>query len=177
MRTPYRDTLGLPVVKEAEGPGCGPRSRRDSEIELLEPSTATTGGRFLARRGEGLHHVCSTVDVAASLRDLAARQVALLDASPRPGLAGRIAFSTRKPGRPRGVGYAGDGERSEPGAPASEARSSAAEPKETAATFQSLCLTEIAMNGGLRMLPLSAARSWCRLTKRGRRGWGPVPRR
>jgi catechol 2,3-dioxygenase-like lactoylglutathione lyase family enzyme len=49
--------------------------------------------RFLARRGEGLHHVClETPNVDADLAALKAQNVALLDQVPRQGLAGRIAF-------------------------------------------------------------------------------------
>ena len=97
----YRDTLGLPVVKEAEVADQGVRAALlaagDSEIELLEPVDPDNGiGRFLARRGEGLHHVCFDVaDVAASLRDLSARQVALLDLAPRPWRADRVSPRAR----------------------------------------------------------------------------------
>ena len=65
----------------------------ESEIELLEPLEATNGvGRFLAQRGEGLHHLCLETDVDWMLADLKGRGVELIDAVPRPGLAGRIAF-------------------------------------------------------------------------------------
>jgi methylmalonyl-CoA/ethylmalonyl-CoA epimerase len=66
----------------------------DSEIELLEPvGPETPVGRFLARRGEGLHHVCfKTEDVAGDLSALTSRNVPLLDRVPRVGLAGRIGF-------------------------------------------------------------------------------------
>jgi methylmalonyl-CoA/ethylmalonyl-CoA epimerase len=66
----YRDVLGLPLLKEREIPDQGVRAALlaagDTEIELLEPLAATTGiGRFLERRGEGLHHLCfETSDVA-----------------------------------------------------------------------------------------------------------------
>ncbi|HEU5322894.1 MAG TPA: VOC family protein, partial [Methylomirabilota bacterium] len=66
----YRDVLGLPVLREAELPDQGVRAALlaagDSEVELLEPLHPDTGvGRFLARRGEGLHHLCfETPDVA-----------------------------------------------------------------------------------------------------------------
>lgn len=159
----YRDTLGLPVVKEAEIADQGVRAALlaagDSEIELLEPIAPESGvGRFLARRGEGLHHVCFDVaDVAASLRDLSARQVALLDAVPRPGLAGRIGFLHPKACAGVLVELATpetpDGEPS--GAPLRLKRLviGGREPKQTAATFQSLFgLSEIAMNGGLRTM-------------------------
>ncbi len=94
----YRDTLGLPLLKEAEIPDQGVRAALlaagDSEIELLEPLDPANGvGRFLARRGEGLHHLCfDTPDIAAALADLKNRKVELLDATPRQGLAGEIAF-------------------------------------------------------------------------------------
>jgi methylmalonyl-CoA/ethylmalonyl-CoA epimerase len=94
----YRDTLGLPLLKEAEVRDQGVRAALldagPSEVELLEPLHPDTGvGRFLARHGERLHHVCfDTPDVAAALGDLRRRGVELIDAAPRPGLAGRIAF-------------------------------------------------------------------------------------
>jgi methylmalonyl-CoA/ethylmalonyl-CoA epimerase len=94
----YRDTLGLPVLKEAELADQGVRAALlgagDSEVELLEPLDGASGvARFLARRGEGLHHLCfDTPDIASALADLKQRNVELLDAAPRPGLAGDIAF-------------------------------------------------------------------------------------
>jgi methylmalonyl-CoA/ethylmalonyl-CoA epimerase len=94
----WRDTLGLPLCREAELPDQGVRAALlaagDSEVELLEPIRPDTGvARFLARRGEGLHHVCfATPDVDAALDDLRRRDVALIDRQARPGLAGRIAF-------------------------------------------------------------------------------------
>ena len=94
----WRDALELPLVREAEIADQGVRAALlaagDSEIELLEPTRPDTGvARFLARRGEGLHHIClETPDVDADLGALKAQNVALLDQTPRQGLAGRIAF-------------------------------------------------------------------------------------
>lgn len=94
----YRDTLGLPVIREAEVPDQGVRAALlaagENEVELLEPVTAGTGvARFLARRGQGLHHLCfETKNVGALLSELEAKGVALIDQAPRPGLAGLIAF-------------------------------------------------------------------------------------
>jgi methylmalonyl-CoA/ethylmalonyl-CoA epimerase len=94
----YRDTLQLPVLREAEVPEQGVRAALlaagESEIELLEPLAADTPvGRFLHKRGEGLHHLCLEVDdVGAALCELDERQVALIDRVPRVGLAGRVGF-------------------------------------------------------------------------------------
>lgn len=94
----YRGTLGLPLLQEATLPDQGVRAALlaagESEIELLEPLDAASGvGRFLARRGEGLHHLCfDTPDIEGALAALKEQQVELLDPAPRPGLAGRIAF-------------------------------------------------------------------------------------
>jgi len=94
----YRDTLGLPLLKEAvirdQGVRAALLAAGDTEIELLEPLDAASGvGRFLARRGEGLHHLCfDTPDVATALAALKEKHVELLDTAPRPGLAGQIAF-------------------------------------------------------------------------------------
>ena len=55
-----QDLVGLPLLKEqtiaAQGVRAALLAAGDTEIELLEPLDATSGiGRFLARRGEGLH--------------------------------------------------------------------------------------------------------------------------
>ncbi|HVW88905.1 MAG TPA: methylmalonyl-CoA epimerase [Gaiellaceae bacterium] len=66
-----------------------------SRIELLAPlGPDTPVGRFLAKRGPGLHHVAFEVaDVAAELDRLRADGVELIDETPRRGLFGlQVAF-------------------------------------------------------------------------------------
>ena len=98
----WRDTLGLPLVREAELPDQGVRAALlaagDSEIELLEPARPDTGvARFVTRHGEGLHHVCFlSPAVERDLAVLREKNVPLLDTTPRDGLAGRIAFLSPK---------------------------------------------------------------------------------
>ena len=64
-------------------------------LELL-CSTDPEGpiGRFVAKRGEGIHHVCYRVDdVAAVLAHLKAKGLRTLDETPRPGAGGcQVAF-------------------------------------------------------------------------------------
>lgn len=67
---------------------CGP-------IELLEPlGPDTTVGRFLAKRGPGLHHIAyRSADLRAELETLASQGVELIDARPRLGARGHhVAF-------------------------------------------------------------------------------------
>lgn len=53
-------------------------------LGALGPDTPV--GRFLARRGEGVHHIGYRVDhVEAALKRLSAEGVRLIDESPRPG--------------------------------------------------------------------------------------------
>ena len=69
-----------------------PREAGAGRLEILEP-TRTEGpvGRFLARRGPGLHHLCFEVpDIRAALKALAARGVRLVDREPRPGAGGHL---------------------------------------------------------------------------------------
>lgn len=64
-------------------------------IELLEPTGPDTPvGKFLARRGPGLHHVCLLVDdLDAALRSCTESGLRLIDTRPRTGVGGlRIAF-------------------------------------------------------------------------------------
>ncbi len=66
----------------------------ESNIELVQPTAEGTGtARFLARHGEGIHHVCIEVDdIEAALERLKAHQVQLIDEEPREGAHGRVAF-------------------------------------------------------------------------------------
>jgi methylmalonyl-CoA epimerase len=67
----------------------------ESRIELLAPMAEDTPvGRFLARRGPGMHHVALEAhDIDETVRDLAAAGVHLIDETPRHGLFGlEVAF-------------------------------------------------------------------------------------
>ena len=67
----------------------------DGRVELLEPTGEDTPvGRFLARRGPGMHHVAlETDDVEATLRHLSKAGAHLIDEAPRRGLYGlEVAF-------------------------------------------------------------------------------------
>jgi methylmalonyl-CoA epimerase len=67
----------------------------DGHVELLRPLGPDTAvGKFLARKGPGLHHVAYAVDdIDATLRQLSAAGIELIDAEPRTGIRGsRVAF-------------------------------------------------------------------------------------
>jgi methylmalonyl-CoA/ethylmalonyl-CoA epimerase len=92
----YREALGLELSGTEEVDDQGVRVALlpvgESRIELLEPfSEDTPVGRFIARRGEGLHHICYEVDdLASKLVDLRSRGVRLLDGYPRRGAEGKL---------------------------------------------------------------------------------------
>lgn len=67
----------------------------ESRVELLAAlGDDTPVGRFLAKRGEGMHHVAYEVDdVGTALGELEAAGVELIDEAPRQGLFGlQVAF-------------------------------------------------------------------------------------
>jgi methylmalonyl-CoA/ethylmalonyl-CoA epimerase len=67
----------------------------DSRIELLAAlGDDTPVGKFIAKRGPGMHHVAYEVeDVESALADLAEQGAELIDAAPREGLFGlEVAF-------------------------------------------------------------------------------------
>lgn len=95
----YRDVLGLPVSDPEAVPEQGVRVRLvgtgSARIELLEATSADSPvGRFVARRGPGLHHITLRVsDLDAVLARLKALGVRLVTDAPRVGAGGaRIAF-------------------------------------------------------------------------------------
>ena len=66
-----------------------------ARVELVSPLAADTAvGRFLAKRGPAMHHVAFEVDdVPAAIGELARSGAHVIDAEPRPGLAGHeVAF-------------------------------------------------------------------------------------
>ncbi|HYP29457.1 MAG TPA: methylmalonyl-CoA epimerase [Blastocatellia bacterium] len=92
----YRDGLGLEMSGAERVEDQGVRVAflpvGESRIELLEPFSADTPvGRFLAKRGEGLHHICYEVDdLASKLEVLSSRGLRVLDGYPRPGAEGKL---------------------------------------------------------------------------------------
>lgn len=93
----YRDVLGLPVVPldDADGASIAGLRAGHALVELLEPAAADTPiGKFIDRRGPGIHHVCfSTTDLDGALDRCRAAGIRLIDETPRIGAEGkRIAF-------------------------------------------------------------------------------------
>lgn len=94
----FQDNFGAPPSEVAELDDQGVRATLvqvgQTRLELLEPlNKNTTVGRFIERRGEGLHHLALNVDdISGKLRILEAQGVELLDRQPREGLSGDIAF-------------------------------------------------------------------------------------
>ncbi len=81
-------TRSPPETLEAQGV----RVTFVGQVELLEPlGPDTTVGRFLARRGPGLHHVAyRTDDIAAELARLDDAGIRLIDTEPRAGAGGHL---------------------------------------------------------------------------------------
>jgi methylmalonyl-CoA/ethylmalonyl-CoA epimerase len=93
----YRDVLGLPPIElaDADDARIAGFMAGESLVELLEPGSPDSPvGRFVARRGPGLHHICFAVeDLDATLARCRAAGIRLIDETPRLGAEGkRIAF-------------------------------------------------------------------------------------
>ncbi len=91
----YEMTLVHREVVEEQGVEAVLLDVGEGHVELLRPLSAETPvGRFLAKRGPGLHHVAYQVaDVQATLSALRERGLRLIDEQPRTGIRGsRVAF-------------------------------------------------------------------------------------
>jgi methylmalonyl-CoA/ethylmalonyl-CoA epimerase len=93
----YRDVLGLPIVPldDADGAAIAGFAAGESLVELLEAKTADSPiGKFVSKRGPGMHHVCFAVeDIEATIERCRLAGLRLIDESPRIGAEGkRIAF-------------------------------------------------------------------------------------
>jgi len=93
----YRDVLGMPEVPldDADGARITGVAAGESLVELLESESPESPiGRFITKRGPGIHHVCFNVDdLEGTLARCRAAGVRLIDETPRQGAEGkRIAF-------------------------------------------------------------------------------------
>jgi methylmalonyl-CoA/ethylmalonyl-CoA epimerase len=95
----YADLFGATLEhrERVEDQGVEAASLRvgESRIELLQPlGPDTPVGRFLAKRGPGMHHMAFEVeDLTAELERLKAHDVVLIDEQPRRGMFGlQVAF-------------------------------------------------------------------------------------
>jgi methylmalonyl-CoA/ethylmalonyl-CoA epimerase len=93
----FRDVLGLKSVdiNDSDGARIEAFETGESLVELLEPQGADTPiGKFIARRGAGLHHICFAVpDLDGVLDRCRSAGIRLIDEAPRIGAEGkRIAF-------------------------------------------------------------------------------------
>jgi methylmalonyl-CoA/ethylmalonyl-CoA epimerase len=95
-RSPIFELLaGEPCSSPEVLPAQGVRVAFVGVLELLEPlGPDTPVGRYLDRRGEGIHHVAyRTDDLEGDLARLEAAGLRLIDRTPRPGARGhRVAF-------------------------------------------------------------------------------------
>jgi len=93
----FRDVLGLTEVEinDSDGAKIEAFAAGESLVELLEPDGDDTPiGKFVAKRGPGIHHICFAVDdLDAVLDRCRAAGIRLIDEKPRLGAEGkRIAF-------------------------------------------------------------------------------------
>jgi methylmalonyl-CoA/ethylmalonyl-CoA epimerase len=95
----YRDALGMPLVHretvEEQGVDAALLDVGDGHVELLQPlGEDTPVGKFLARKGPGLHHVAYRVeDIDTALESARQAGLRLIDETPRTGIRNsRVAF-------------------------------------------------------------------------------------
>ncbi len=95
----YEGAFGMPLAHretvESQGVEAALLDVGEGHVELLQPLDAETMvGRFIERRGEGLHHVAYAVnDIDATLEQLKGSGVELIDEQARVGIRGsRVAF-------------------------------------------------------------------------------------
>ena len=95
----YEQTLGMPLAHretvESQGVEAALLDIGEGHVELLRPlGPDTPVGKYLAKRGPGLHHVAYAVsDIDETLSKLKDAGVELIDSEPRVGIRdSRVAF-------------------------------------------------------------------------------------
>jgi methylmalonyl-CoA/ethylmalonyl-CoA epimerase len=91
----WRDSLGLNLHELKDVPAENSRVAfmpvADGEIELVVPTTDDSGiAKYLAKRGQGMHHICLEVDdIEGMLAQLKAKNVRLINEQPRTSSDGK----------------------------------------------------------------------------------------
>jgi methylmalonyl-CoA/ethylmalonyl-CoA epimerase len=95
----YEKTLGMPLAHretvESQGVEAALVDVGDGHVELLQPlGPETPVGKYLEKRGPGLHHVAYAVgDIDEVLGELKSAGIELIDSEPRQGIRdSRVAF-------------------------------------------------------------------------------------
>ncbi|MDE2939711.1 MAG: methylmalonyl-CoA epimerase [Chloroflexota bacterium] len=94
----FHEVFGAPMAEVKQLDDQGIRGALvqvgQTRLELMEPTSSdTTIGRFIDRRGEGLHHLAFYVtDLPGKIRIVDELGLQLIDREPREGLSGDIAF-------------------------------------------------------------------------------------
>jgi methylmalonyl-CoA epimerase len=93
----YRDILGMPEVpmSDSDGAKIVGLAAGDSLVELLEAEAPDSPiGKFVAKRGPGIHHICFAVDdLDGALQRCRDAGLRIIDETPRLGAEGkRVAF-------------------------------------------------------------------------------------
>ena len=105
----YEGVFGLQIthrwVAEADRMEAATFRIGNTEIELMQPlEDDSPVGRFIARRGEGIHHIAYAVDdVGDALRRAEANGIRTIDKEPRPGADGRTRIGFLHPRSTFGV--------------------------------------------------------------------------
>jgi methylmalonyl-CoA/ethylmalonyl-CoA epimerase len=91
----WRDSLGLDLHEIRDVPAEKSKVAfipvADGEIELVFPTTEDSGiAKYLAKRGQGMHHICLEVDdIEGMLEQLKAKNVRLINEQPRTSADGK----------------------------------------------------------------------------------------
>jgi len=95
----YEGILGLKLVKvrtvEEQGVKVAMLLAGETKIELLEPTNEESAvAKFIAKKGEGIHHIALTVsNIESSLEEIKRKGIVLIDEKPRIGVeVHKIAF-------------------------------------------------------------------------------------
>ncbi len=91
----WRDALGMELHELRDVPAEKSQVAflplAGAEVELVMPTTEDSGiAKYLAKRGQGMHHLCLEVDdIAGMLAQLKAKNVRLINEEPRTSADGR----------------------------------------------------------------------------------------
>lgn len=94
----WRDALGLPMGEVSEVPQEAVKIAfleiGESHVELVQPTTDDSGiAKYLAKKGQGMHHVCFEVeDIAVALEQMKAKGIELINEEARERDGRKYAF-------------------------------------------------------------------------------------